>query len=213
VATVPEQVPKINDFLSETVRLSDGFFAGFCSLHPDMTENEVGDEINRAISLGLIGVKLHPDIQTFEADSTRAFRIYEAVGDRLPILIHAGDSRYDYSSPKRIANALTAFPTLTMIAAHLGGWSEWEDSAACLAGKFGDRLYVDTSSSLYTLSPQKAVEYIHTFGEDLVIFGTDYPMWDVAEELTRFDKLDLSETTREKIFYCNYRKLTQKFNF
>jgi len=205
VATAPEQVAAINDFIAAAVADSQGFFVGFCSLHPDMSEIELDSEIERAKSLGLCGIKLHPDFQKFHADGKRACKVYEAIGNRLPILIHAGDSRFPYSSPHRIAGALDSFPALTMIAAHFGGWSEWEDAILALAGK--PNLYVDTSSSLYEISSAKAVEYIAAFGEDRVLFGTDYPMWDIRLELERFDKLDLSESAREKILYRNVQEL------
>jgi hypothetical protein len=207
VATVPEQVESINDFIAQSVKDSDGFMTGFCSLHPDMSQEQTDCEIIRATSLGLKGIKLHPDFQRFEADSAKAYAIYEVIGDRLPVLIHAGDHRYSFSSPKRIARAMTRFPALTLIAAHLGGWSEWDDAVSELAGRFGDKLYVDTSSSLYSMTAEKAREYVLAFGEDHVLFGTDYPMWDIAEELERFAKIDLSDTAREKILYSNSAKL------
>jgi hypothetical protein len=205
VATSPGQVLSINDFISESVVDSGGFFAGFCSLHPDMTEKEIDREILRIETLGLIGVKLHPDFQRFRADGKRAMKIFEVIGSRLPVLIHAGDSRYEFSSPHKIAKAKKHFPQLTLIAAHLGGWSEWDSAVLELAGY--DKLYVDTSSSLYALSPDKAVEYISAFGEERVLFGTDYPMWDIKEELQRFNKLELTDSAREKILYKNAHKL------
>jgi hypothetical protein len=68
-------------------------------------------------------------------------------------------------------------------------------------------LYVDTSSSLYLLTPEKATEYVKIFGQERVLFGTDYPMWDICEELERFNRLSLSETVREKILYDNVQEL------
>jgi hypothetical protein len=205
VATVLEQVGAINDFIAHSVTQSDGFMVGFCTLHPNMTEAELDSEITRAVTLGLRGIKLHPDFQRFHADGRRAEKVYSVIGGRLPVLIHAGDSRYPYSSPRRIAAALDKFPQLTVIAAHFGGWSEWDEASLVLAGK--PNLYVDTSSSLYELTPQKAVEYIGIYGEERVLFGTDYPMWDIREELARFDCLDLSDSAREKILFGNARRL------
>jgi hypothetical protein len=207
VATNPEQVGSINDFISSEAKKSNGFITGFCSLHPDMSETELDSEITRAEAIGLKGIKLHPDIQQFHADGKRACKIFGIIADRLPVLIHAGDSRYEFSSPKRIAKAMKQFGKLTIIAAHLGGWSEWDDAISELSGQFGERLYVDTSSSLYALTPEKATEYINAFGENHVLFGTDYPMWDIREELERFDRLDLSDEARSKILYQNAQKL------
>ena len=54
------------------------------------------------LSLGLLVVKLHPDIQAFKIDDYRCLKIYELCEEKgLPILMHTGDNRYDYSNPNR----------------------------------------------------------------------------------------------------------------
>ena len=206
VATNVPQIGSINDFILQSVKDSGGFFVGFASLHPDMTELELDSEINRAISNRLCGVKLHPDIQRFAADGKRAHRLFEVLDDRLPVLLHAGDTRFDFSSPKRVARLISNFTKQRVIAAHLGGWSDWDNSILELSGKH-ENLWVDTCSSFYAMSPEKAKEYIRAFGEERVLFGTDYPMWNIREELELFDKIDLTQTQREKILYGNAQKL------
>lgn len=199
VATSPAQVRSINDFIAESVREHPDMFVGFCSLHPLMEKKEIEAEIDRAIALGLKGIKLHPDFQRFRIDERKAYDIYEAAEGRMPILFHTGDFRYDYSSPKRLANALKDFPRLVAIGAHFGGWSEWDDGEKYLADN--PNVYVDTSSSLYSVSPEKALEYIRAFTPDRVMFGTDYPMWSVEDELRRMEKIDLTDSEREKVMY------------
>lgn len=199
VATVPAQVEHINDFIAQSVRENPNMFVGFCSLHPQMEKKAIEAEIDRAIGLGLKGIKLHPDFQEFRIDDRKAYDIYEAAEGRLPILFHTGDTRFDYSSPRRLANALKDFPRLIAIGAHFGGWSEWSDGEKYLADN--PNVYVDTSSSLYALSPAQAKEYINAFTPDRVMFGTDYPMWSVEDELKNMEKLDLSDEDREKIMY------------
>ncbi|MDR2531847.1 MAG: amidohydrolase family protein [Oscillospiraceae bacterium] len=204
VATTPEQVAAINDYISETVKSSNGFFVGLCALHPDMDESETERELSEARAAGLRGIKLHPDIQRFSIDDRKAFGIYEQAEGRFPILFHTGDKRYNFSAPRRLANVLRDFPKLTAIGAHFGGWSEWGD-AGCLAGF--ENLYVDTSSSLYELEPARANELINMFGEERVMFGTDYPMWDADGEFIFLEKLNLSERVKELIFYENAKRL------
>jgi predicted TIM-barrel fold metal-dependent hydrolase len=63
VATVPHQVKRINDFIVKSVEKYPDKLIGFGSLHPDMKGME--EEIDRLISLGLHGIKLHPDFQKF----------------------------------------------------------------------------------------------------------------------------------------------------
>ena len=53
------------------------------------------------------------------------------------------------------------------------------------------------------LSVEKAKEYILAYGEDRIFFGTDYPMWNASEELMLFDRIDLTDSQREKILWNN----------
>lgn len=202
VATVPEQVHNINNFISEQVKLHPAELIGFGALHPDL--DEIEQETERIISLGLKGIKLHPDFQQFNADDPKAYPIYEAAEGRLPILIHAGDSRYDFSSPRRIYNVMKRFPKLTLIGAHLGGWTKWDEAAELFAG---ENIYTDLSSSLYAMSPEHAAELIRKIGTKRVMFGTDYPMWSAAEELERFYKLPLAPEEQQDILYRNAARL------
>lgn len=204
VATVPEQVKSINDFIARSVNKYPDNFIGFAAMHPDCPDIE--KEIDRAISLGLKGVKLHPDFQRFCIDDPKAMKIYEIIEGRLPVLIHTGDSRYQWSKPSRLVGVLEAFPKLDVIAAHFGGWSEWDDAAGFLGGK---RLWVDTSSSLYAISPQRARGLIDIFGVQNVLFGTDYPMWTAADEMEMLNKIDLTEKEREMILCENAERLLE----
>ena len=199
VATTPAQVGSINNFLAgEKERLG---FAALCALHPRMTETQLAEALDFARENGLAGAKLHPDCQRFHADDPQVFFIYEALAARrLPLLLHAGDSRFDFSSPARVANVARAFPDMTLIAAHLGGWSQWEDSARLLPDC---DILVDTSSSLYGLPPARAREIIRAFGAERVLFGTDFPMWDAAGELRRLRSLELEEEEMELILWRN----------
>ena len=202
VATVPGQVESINTFIAESVSEHPDRFIGFATIHPDY--KNIPREIDRVISLGIKGIKIHPDLQHFSIDSKKAFKLYEAIEGRLPILIHTGDFRFDYSKPTRMTAVLDRFPKLDVICAHFGGWSEWDLAAKTLVGR---RVFVDTASSLYTLSPQRARELITLFGVDNVFFGSDYPMWNPGAEYQSFCKIDLTDEEREKILHLNIERL------
>ena len=207
VATTPHQVSSINHFIAESVKNSNGAFTGLGAMHQDSDDQE--RDIEEIIALGLKGVKLHPDIQKFEADSIKAFRMYELIEDRgLPLLIHAGDYRYDYSNPDRIAHILRAFPKMTVIAAHLGGWSKWEEAARILPDY--PNVMVDTSSSFFGLTHEMARKIIRLYGADRVMFGTDYPMWMQQGDIDFLNSLDLTEEEYEKIYWKTCTNLYEK---
>ncbi len=198
-ATRASQVKNINDWVAQH---AGGKLIGFGTLHPDM--DDVEDELERIISLGLKGIKLHPDFQHFNADDSRMDRIYDVVDNRLPILIHAGDENLDSSSPHRLARVLEKFPRLTMIAAHLGGYKKWREAMECLIGK---NLYLDTSSAIEYMDSAFAKKLIRKHGTNRVVFGTDYPAAYHDEALEVFNQLELNEQERADILYHNAAKL------
>ncbi|MCL2486530.1 MAG: amidohydrolase family protein, partial [Oscillospiraceae bacterium] len=125
VATSPAQVRPINSFIARECALHPEF-VGFGAIHPDV--EDMGGEIQNILDLGLKGVKIHPDFQRFYLDEDRVMGIYEALEGRLPLVTHTGDYRFDFSHPGRLAKVLARFPNLTVVAAHFGGWSVWDEA-------------------------------------------------------------------------------------
>lgn len=202
-ATNPQQVRAINNYIISECEAHPDIFIGFGTLHPEMDDFDV--EVKYIISAGLKGVKLHPDFQKFSVDDNAVDRLYKATEGRLPILFHAGDKRYQYSNPSRIARVAKRWPNLTIIAAHFGGYSEWEEASRELFDL--DNVLFDTSSSLPFLDPNQAADMIHSAGVDRFMFGTDYPMWNHKSELERFMRLPLTDSEREVILSRNMARL------
>lgn len=210
-ATTINQVSSIHTFIQTMQNASKGRLIGFGTLHPAMSAKEIEAEIENILSLGLHGIKLHPDFQKISADSKAVFAMAHAAQGKLPILIHAGDYRHSFSHPEQIRKLAAAFPDLTVIAAHFGGWSEWHKSPDALAGL--PNVYIDTSSTLDFLTPEKATELVYRFGTDHVLFGTDYPMWGAREELKRFAKLGITNAERRQILHTNAAALLSLSSF
>lgn len=204
VATRPEQVQYINEFIAAKVAQFPDRLYGFGALHPE--SRTLTEDIAHLRELGLHGVKLQPDIQRFRLDSKECFALCEQCEGVLPLLLHTGDRRYSFSNPEQLLPLLRRFPKLTVIAAHLGGYSVWDEAAKQLAGQF-DNLWVDCSSSLFALGDRRTKELISAFGAERVLFGTDYPMWNPAQELKRFLALQLPKREEENILYYNAARL------
>lgn len=202
-ATTTHQVDSINKFIIAEAAAHPEFI-GYMTLHPDMEESEMRDQIDYCIANGIRGIKLHPDFQKFAIDEERAEKIYREASGRLPVLFHTGDKRYRYSNPELLAKIAKKFPDMTAIGAHFGGYSEWEE-VSCYEGL--KNVYFDTSSSLPFISPDEAVRLIRTLGSDRFFFGTDFPMWKPSEEVARFMALPLTEEERVAVLAKNYRRL------
>ena len=195
-ATAPHQVQNVNNFVASLK--DDKKIYGFGSIHPDY--DDIENEIDRMISLGLRGIKIHSDFQEFNVDCKKACKIYEVAEGRLPILFHAGDENVDSSSPKRLRHVHDMFPRLKMIAAHLGGYSAWDDSEKYLVG---EDVYFDTSSTLQAIDPKQAIRIIRSHGIERCMFGTDYPMHYQDKVIEMFLKLGFSDDELYKLLWKN----------
>ena len=202
VATSPAQVSGINRFIAETVEKSNGMMTGLGTLHPD--SQHLREDIEEMISFGLHGVKLHPDIQGFKIDDYRCLKIYELCEGRLPILMHTGDHRYDYSNPNRLLPVMKIFTELTVVGAHLGGWSVWEDTEALAELP---NLYVDCSSCFPFRPPMEIYPFMKQYGAQKILFGTDYPLWSPEAEMEAFLSLPFTEEERRMILFENARRV------
>ena len=205
VATNAHQVPKVNDSIAALAEYSRsrGFrTVGFAGMHQDFPD--FAGEIARAKSLGLRGVKIHPDIQGVDIDDPRLLPLYEILeAENMPIYLHMGDNRpqYRFSEASKLIRVLDMFPDLTAVAAHLGGYKAWDESVPLLAGR--KNVWYDTSSALWAMTPEKADGIIGKLGAENVMFGTDYPVVNTKDELERFFRLRLTDAQREDILWNN----------
>lgn len=202
-ATRPDQVEHINDYIAGLVSENEKF-VGFGTMHAGY--EKIKEETDRIISLGLLGIKLHTDFQGFAIDDESAFPIYEAARGRLPILFHVGDKKSDLSAPEKVARICELFPDLTVIAAHLGGYSVWDRAEECLVGKYKN-LYFDASSSIDFMDLTQAKRIIKNHGTDKVLFGSDFPMHNPEGTIEKLLSLGFSKRDNDKILYKNAEKL------
>ena len=201
-ATKPTQVRDVNDFLARTRREDPERFLAFGTLHPDY--GDLRGELARIRELGLHGLKFHPDFQHFAIDDPRMFRIYEMVGDTLPMLFHVGDRTSDLSAPRRLAAVLDAMPELRVVAAHFGGYHAWEEARRCLIGR---DLWIDTSSTLPYLPVAEAAQMAREHGIDRVLFASDYPAVRHRRAIDDVLKLGFTPEENEKVFHRNAERL------
>lgn len=195
VSTKASQVRSINDFSASVA--SDRIIP-FGSLHPHF--EDVGAEVARMKSIGIRGIKLHPEYQAFHPEDEALFPMYEQLERAgLFILFHAG---YDielptlHSTPKGFARLHDAFPDLVLILAHLGSWRLWDDVEEHLVGK---DVYFDTSYIFDDIEPAQFERIVAEHGAHRVLFGTDSPWTDQSAEVQRLRASGLTDEVVEEI--------------
>lgn len=203
VATKPAQVASINDWAASA---QCDRVVVFGAMHPDL--DDAPTEISRMADLGIRGFKLHPEFQSFEPHDPRMADIYEAaVRHRMIVLFHAGaDIMYPSvrGTPESFATVIDAWPELTVVLAHLGGFQRWEGVAEHIAGR---DVWLDTAYTPRHLPDDEFVALVRAHGAEHVLFGTDGPWTDPAEEIRHIRQLDLAEGEIEGILGGNAARL------
>ena len=201
VSLRPTNTRHINDFIIDTVSKQPRFF-GYGTIHAGM--QDLCQEVEYIMQKGLLGLKMHTDCQVFPIDDPRLFPVYDMLQDKLPILFHMGDQRYDYSHPARLRKVLDLFPKLKVIAAHFGGYTMYDVAAEELKGK---DCFFDVSSSLMFMEEGVAESYINRHGAERFVYGSDYPMWNPVVEMERFLKLKLTDAQKEQIAHITAERI------
>lgn len=196
VATKPSQVESINNFVIAQCAAHPNFL-GFASMHQDY-ENPSA-ELERIKAAGLAGVKIHPDIQGVNLNDPRLMEVYEAC-ERLdiPVTLHTGDYRHDFSHPRRLVEVLHTFPRLRVNGAHFGGWSIYDLAVEYLEH---EHCWMDASSSFAFLGKRRVRELIELYGADRIMFGSDFPMANPVIEYERMMSLGFSAKEYEQLLW------------
>ena len=210
VATSPHQVATINEVAFKT-NLASGRkrLMSFGAIHPDSPDHK---RILRGIaSLGLKGIKLHPDYQGVFFDDDRYKRIVETATELgLFIMVHAGvDIGLPdpvHTTPQRVKNVLRDTGTDHLILAHMGGWRMWDEVVDTLAG---ENVHIDTSFSTTVIDvdgmlvEERFVDMVRAFGVEKVLFGTDWPWAGQKKSLKWINNTSLKREEKEKILGNN----------
>ena len=201
VSMSPKYTKSVNAFVLSLAK-SDPRFVPFGTVHP--ADEDLPAVAQALFDAGHIGIKLHPDMQQCVIDDPRLLPLYDYMQGHWPLYLHAGDPRHPYSDPARIKKIMELFPRLTVVAAHMGGWSVQDYALPLLKNK--ENCIVDTSSAISNMTPDYAVKLIRAYGADRVFFGTDFPVGNVETEVRTLEALPLTDDEREKISYLNAQR-------
>jgi len=206
IVTKEKQLVPLNEW---AISLKSDRIIPFGGIHPFVSDYKAA--IDYVYSLGLRGLKLHPEYQNFIVDDPKLLPVYDyALSRGMTILFHAG---YDpafkppfRSSAKQFSNILDAMRGGTIILAHMGGHGdgEWIETERYLAGR---NVYFDTSMGFVYRPMEVFLRFVENHGADKILFGTDSPWSDAAEEIRLLKEAPVTDEQRELIFSGNALRL------
>ncbi len=204
IATAARQVAPI---LAWSLGIRSDRIVPFGSVHPECAGAESpGTEVLRIAESGLLGLKLHQQHQNFALDEERMWPIYETIaGCGLILVLHAGADmafpfRDDRADPRRLIKVHEAFPTIPIIAAHMGGWMRWREVADVLAGT---DVYLETSYTLHMAERDVMAAILERHSIGRILFGSDSPWRDQAETMELVRRTWPDEADQRKVLQEN----------
>lgn len=199
VVTKAEQFETVNKVAGELNK--EKHLLSFGGIHPKNTD--ILEKLQYIKSLGLKGIKIHPDYQKtfFDAPEYEGI-IKNALELGLVVSTHAG---VDVGLPEPVhcapEHVLHLYDNLhlgdnvdnKLVLAHTGGCDSWEQVLELLAGK---KMYFDISFTMGRIPDSLFIEIVHKHGSDHMMFGTDSPWSSQKETINWLQNLPL--TTKEK---------------
>lgn len=207
VATKSSQVTTINR-ATPSLRAPD--IIPFGSLHPKI--KNINEEISFMQMNAIRGIKLHPEFQDFYLDDPAVFPMYEALAAAgLIVVFHTGKDpgpfSNDHSLPRSLAKVHREFPSLVIVAGHMGGHQVWDAVEQHLVGL---PLYFETSTAPTNFSHQEFVRLCRKHGIERILFGTDTPWYDQKFDREWIEACGLSDQEKELVFFKNAQQLLKQ---
>lgn len=207
VVTKPSQFHTVNTFAASLNKQYADKLISFGGIHPECEDYK--KELDFIKELGLPGIKLHPDYQRVMFDDEKYLRIVE-YADYLDLIIltHAGiDIGLPdpvHCTPDRIRHVIDILHPKKLVAAHYGGWRQWDMVYDLLAGQ---DIYLDLSFSLQYMEEETFHKILEKHGHKKILFATDSPWAGQKEQVDLFLALGLPADVQADILYKNAKKL------
>lgn len=209
VATKPAQMENINTYAKSVCEMYPGKLISFGGIHPDCEDYK--KELNHIKELGLKGIKIHPDYQRVMIDDVRFMNIIEYADELgLIILTHAGVDiglpEPVHCPPDKMRKVLDKIKPKKMIAAHYGGWKQWQEVYEYLAG---ENIYLDTAFTFDFIGQEMFLKILEKHDKNKILFATDSPWSHAGKGIEAVRNLPVDEVVKQKIFSENAKKLLE----
>lgn len=188
-------------------------FSGLVGIDPFMGMDGVRALEDAVSNLGFIGAHLYPHWFELPPNHAKYYPFYaKCIELDVPVQMQVGQSLI-YSNEQRcrsVGRPITLddvacdLPELKLIGTHVG--IPWHDEMIAMAWKH-ENVFICTDAHSPKYWPASVVKYINSYGQDKVIFGTDFPVLRFKRTVDEIDALELKPQVRRKFMRDNALRL------
>ena len=198
--------------------------AEVCAEHPERFSGLAGVDPFRGMagiyqlqeaveSLGFVGAHLYPHWFGLAPNDRRYYPYYAKCCELdIPIMMQVGHNLI-YSRERRLPSVgrpitldevAIDFPELKLIGIHIG--VPWTDEMISMAWKH-ENIFIGVDAYAPKHWPPQIVHYLNSYGQDKVLFGTDWPVIDPERAMAEVNEMDLRPGAKAKLLRYNALKL------
>ena len=160
-------------------------------------------------NMGFVGAHLYPHWYELAPDHAKYYPFYAKCCElNVPIQMQVGQSMI-YSQEyrtKSVGQPITLdavacdFPELKLIGIHVG--IPWHDEMISMAWKH-ENIFIGCDAHRPKYWPKSFIHYLNSYGQDKIIFGTDFPVLEFKKTIDDIDALGLKSEVRKKLLRDN----------
>ncbi|MGE0821080.1 MAG: amidohydrolase family protein [Candidatus Binatia bacterium] len=188
-------------------------FSGLAGIDPTRGMQGLRDLTHAVREYGFVGAHLYPHWFELAPDHARYYPIYAKCCElEIPLMMQVGHClRYQkdrvlpsVGRPITLDRIAIDFPELTLIGIHLG--YPWTEEMISVAWKHPN-VYIGSDAYAPRHWPPPFVHFINTWGQDKVLFGTDWPVIDPERATLEIEELELRPEPKRKFLRENAARI------
>ncbi|MYD42637.1 MAG: amidohydrolase [Gammaproteobacteria bacterium] len=188
-------------------------FLGLVGIDPFTGMDGVRQLEHAVKDLGFIGAHLYPHWYDLPPNEARYYPFYsKCIELNVPIqmqvgqsLIYAAEHRTrSVGRPIYLDDIACDLPELKLIGTHVG--IPWQDEMIAMAWKH-ENVFICTDAHSPKYWPASVKQYINSYGQDKVIFGTDFPVLRFKRTVEEIEAFELKPQVRRKYMRDNVRRI------
>ena len=188
-------------------------FFGLVGIDPFTGMDGVRAMEDAVTNMGFVGAHLYPHWFDLAPNEARYYPFYaKCIELGIPIQMQVGQSLI-YSKEHRcrsvgrpiyLDDIACDLPELKLIGTHVG--IPWHDEMIAMAWKH-ENVYMCTDAHSPKYWPESVVKFLNSYGQDKVIFATDFPVLRFKRTLDEIEKFGLKPEVRKKFLRDNVIKI------
>lgn len=199
-----------NDLIAEMIAEFPDRFIGVAAVNLEKPVEAVR-ELDRAVNqLGFKALRVIPWLWKLPPNDKLYFPLYvKCIELDIPFCTQVGHTGPLMPSETGrpvpyLDEVALVFPELKIVAGHIG--HPWTDEMIGVAWKH-ENVYIDTSAYLPRYYPPQLLHYMKTYGQDKVLFGSNFPMLSLEKCVQQVDELGLADDVKAKFLFQNAQRV------